>query len=79
MELAMVLLKDGSSEHGAQVWGKKGHLEKIGFDDSVDVNKCLQQIERPALLHRTEFWATIKYKYHGSPQIRFNDNAGVFP
>ena len=25
--------------------------KKIGFDDSVDVTKCLQQIEKPDLLH----------------------------
>ena len=26
-------------------------LKKIGFDDSFDVTKCLQQIEIPDLLH----------------------------
>ena len=25
--------------------------KKIGFDDSLDVSKCLQQIEMPDLLH----------------------------
>ena len=25
--------------------------KKIGFDDSFDVNKCLQQIEMPDILH----------------------------
>ena len=25
--------------------------KKIGFDDSFDVSKCLQQIEMPELLH----------------------------
>ena len=25
--------------------------KKIGFDDSVDVTKCLEQIEMPELLH----------------------------
>ena len=42
--------------------------KKIGFDDSFDVTKCLQQIEMPNLLHvcalRIVKWATILYKNH---------------
>ena len=30
--------------------------EKIGFDDSFDVTKCLQQIEMPDLLHVCAKW-----------------------
>ena len=32
---------------------------KLGFDDSFDVNRCLQQIERPDLYVRTVKLATI--------------------
>ena len=40
--------------------------KKIGFDDSFDVTKCLQQIEMPDLLHVCAIvkWATIYYKNH---------------
>ena len=47
-----VLISDGSSEHVAQVWCKLGLFrKKTGFDDSIDVTKCLKQIEIPELLH----------------------------
>ena len=35
----------------AYVVNKVFFWKKIGFDDSFDVNKCLQQIEMPDLLH----------------------------
>ena len=48
-----------NSTHFAHVWIQKGLFQekKIGFADSVDVTKCIQQIEIPDLLHM--FWATI--------------------
>ena len=40
------------SEHVVHVSCKnKKKKKKIGFDDSFDVTKCLQQIEVPDLLH----------------------------
>ena len=30
---------------------KSPFLKKIGFDDSINVTKCLQQIKMPELLH----------------------------
>ena len=36
--------------HVAHVSSKKDISEKIGFDDSFDVTKCLQQIEIPDML-----------------------------
>ena len=49
----MVLIKDGNSEHNAYVWRKIGNFreKKIGYDDSFDVFKCLQEIESPDLFH----------------------------
>ena len=44
----MVVILDGCSFHVAHVWSKPGLFpKKIGFDDSFDVTKCLQQIEMP--------------------------------
>ena len=51
----MVFIFDGCSFRVAHVWCKQGLFpEKIGFDYSFDVIKCLQEIEMPDLLH---MWA----------------------
>jgi len=49
----MVFILYGCSFHIAYVRCKQGFFsdKKIGFDDSFDVTKCLQQIEMPDLLH----------------------------
>ena len=49
----MVYIEDGSSEHVAHLSSKIGHFqgEKNLFDNSIDLTKCLQQIEIPDLLH----------------------------
>ena len=49
----MVLIQDCCSEHASHVWCKIGLFREknIGFDDSFDVTKCLQQIEIPDVLH----------------------------
>ena len=50
-----VFIIDGCSIHVAHVWCKQGLFpkkKKIGFDDSFDVTKCLQQIEMPDLFHK---------------------------
>ena len=48
----MVFIIDGCSFYVAHVLCKKGLFpKKIGFDDSFDLTKCLQQIEMPDLLH----------------------------
>ena len=54
-------IRDGSSEHDAHIWNKIGLLrqKKIGFDDSVDVTKCLRQIKIADLLHMCAQSATI--------------------
>ena len=48
---SMVLILDGNSAHVAHIWSKVGLFwrKKIGFDESFDVTKCLQQIEIPDL------------------------------
>ena len=45
----MIFILDGCSFHVAHEWCKQGLFprKKIGFDDSFDVTKCLQQIEMP--------------------------------
>ena len=47
-----VIIYDGSTEEVAHVLTKIGlYRKKIGFDDSFDVNKCFQQIDKAYLLH----------------------------
>ena len=50
--VTMVFILDGCLFHVAHVWCKQGLFsrKKIGFDDSFDATKCLQQIEMPELL-----------------------------
>ena len=52
-DLTTVFILDGCSFHVANEWWKQGLFPKknIGFDDSFDVTKCLQQIEQHDLLH----------------------------
>ena len=52
----MVFILDGCSFPVKHVWCKQGLFpkKKIGFDYSLDVTKCLQQIETSDLLH---MWA----------------------
>ena len=67
LRAAMVLISVGSSEHVAHVWCKIGLFRKrIGFNDSLDVTKCLQKVEIPDLLHMCALvkLATILYKNH---------------
>ena len=48
----MVLIKDGSSKHIVHVCSNICFFpKKMGFDDSYDVTKRLQQIKIPDLLH----------------------------
>ena len=49
----MVFIWDGCSFHVAHGWWKQGLFpkKKFGFDDSLYVTKCLQQIEMSDLLH----------------------------
>ena len=48
----MVFILDGCSFYVAHVLCKKGLFpKKIGFDDSFDLTKCLQQIEMHYLLY----------------------------
>ena len=45
---------------------KKGLFreKKIGFDDSFDATKCLQQIEIPDLLHMCAHCSELSSEYH---------------
>ena len=47
---SMVFRLDGCSFHVAHAW-RKISGKNTRFDDSFDVTKCLQQIEKPDLLH----------------------------
>ena len=61
-KLFNVFKMDCSSEYNTHIWSKLGLFrKKIGFDDSFDVTKCLQQIEISYLLHmlRNLFRTTI--------------------
>ena len=43
----MVLILDGISEHVARVW------RQFSFVTTVDLDKCLEQVELPISLHTT--------------------------
>ena len=49
----MIFVLDGCSFNVAHVRCKQGLFSKtkIEFNDSFDVTKCLEQIEKPDLLH----------------------------
>ena len=51
--VTIVFILDVYSFHVAHVCCKQGLFpkKKLGFNDSFDVTKCLQQIEMPDLLH----------------------------
>ena len=52
--LSMVFILDGCSFHVAQT--RSFFEKKIDINDSFDVTKCLEQIEKPDLLHVCAWW-----------------------
>ena len=48
---SMVLIYGGSSQNVAHIWNRSFLKKKIGFGDSLGVNKCLQQIDIHHLFH----------------------------